>query len=500
MHGNITLKISDISVPLVPVLELDTSAPLWMGNFRSYATGTQKLDYVRVKLCNSEAVLLSDHVSEFVTLSSGDTVQVMRDKNAEEQAISLLAVYGFEAVPSYVRTPGKIHNAPVYCLDSVGAWQPFIQHGVPLLINAGWNVVIPKDFRHTVLEVEAWEGEFIGQGNGWFSLRMGIVVNGHHLPLAPLLHALFKIDPRWLDAYHLERIQDSEAIELLLPDEGRVRVTADRIKPLARTLIELFDKNIGSEILLSSFDLDRIDTLAGMERWQFNDMEAVTNLAHKLKNTAGIRAVNPPEGFAQQLRPYQLEGLSWLQFLLEHGLSGILADDMGLGKTPQILAHLLTEKQSGRMDKPSLVVLPKTLIFNWKREAKRFAPQLKMLSLHGSKRAERFPLIQESDVVLTTYPLVWRDIDALAEHEFHLLILDEAQLVKNASSRAAQALRKLHARHRLCLTGTPIENNLGELWTQFDFLLLDFWEMPRNSLKHGALQSKNTGMNCAATC
>jgi SNF2 family DNA or RNA helicase len=123
------------------------------------------------------------------------------------------------------------------------------------------------------------------------------------------------------------------------------------------------------------------------------------------------------------------------------------------------------------MDRPSLVVLPTSLIFNWKREAERFAPQLRLLSLHGKERADHFPLIASHDVILTTYPLLWRDEAALLEYNYHLLILDEAQTVKNVSSQAAQVVRRLNARHRLCLTGTPLENHLGELWAQFDFLL-----------------------------
>jgi SNF2 family DNA or RNA helicase len=298
------------------------------------------------------------------------------------------------------------------------------------------------------------------------------VVNGQRVPLAPLLFELFKTDTRWLDAYELDKMKDAESVELFLPNGGRVRVEADRIKPLARTLIELFDgKMPNSEIRISRFDVARIDALVGMERWQFKGAGAVRELANKLKNTTGIKAVKSPEGFALELRPYQVEGLSWLQYLREQQLSGILADDMGLGKTAQALAHLLLEKQSGRMDKPSLVVLPTSLIFNWKREAERFAPQLKLLSLQGKERAELFPLIGEHDVILTTYPLLWRDEEALAQHEYHLLILDEAQTVKNVSSQTAQVVRKLNARHRLCLTGTPLENHLGELWAQFDFLL-----------------------------
>ena len=120
------------------------------------------------------------------------------------------------------------------------------------------------------------------------------------------------------------------------------------------------------------------------------------------------------------------------------------------------------------------MILPTSLIFNWKREAERFAPALRVLSLHGKERAERFDQIAEHDIVLTTYPLLWRDEEVLAKQDYHLLILDEAQIVKNAASHAAQVVRKLRARHRLCLTGTPLENHLGELWAQFDFLMPGF--------------------------
>jgi SNF2 family DNA or RNA helicase len=121
-----------------------------------------------------------------------------------------------------------------------------------------------------------------------------------------------------------------------------------------------------------------------------------------------------------------------------------------------------------------LVVLPTSLIFNWQAEILRMAPALSVLTLQGADRAERFNAIATHDVVLTTYPLLWRDIDVLETQAFHLLILDEAQAVKNAAARSAAAIRRLHARHRLCMTGTPLENHLGELWTQFDFLMPGF--------------------------
>ena len=198
----------------------------------------------------------------------------------------------------------------------------------------------------------------------------------------------------------------------------------------------------------------------------------------------GITTIEPPAGLCLELRPYQKEGLAWLQFLREQNLSGILADDMGLGKTAQTLAHLLLEKEAGRLDKPALIILPTSLIFNWKNEAARFAPSLKVLSLHGPERKSRFEEIPGHDVVLTTYPLLWRDADELMVHSYHLLILDEAQTVKNAQSRSAEAVRKVDARHRLCLTGTPLENHLGELWSQFDFLLPGFLGTSKQFTKH----------------
>ncbi|MDP1595076.1 MAG: DEAD/DEAH box helicase [Gallionella sp.] len=466
-----TRRLRTLEAPLTPALLLETSVPAYMGRFRGYGFGTQVRDWIRVSFRYGDAFMPIDHPGEFVSLANGETVRVQRDQKLEQRFLKSLRDYGLEEMPRFGLS-GVTLDQPVYVLESEKAWPQFMQHVIPQMQAAGWQVVIPQGFRHHMLEVEAWVGEFDEQEDGWFSLNMGIVVNGQRLALAPLLHELFKVDPRWLDAILLERMREDEAIELQLPEGGRVKVMAERIKPLARTLIELFDGKMGSEeIRLSRYDVARIDALAGMERWQFKGMDAVASLAEKLKNTMGIQAVQPPEGFALQLRQYQLEGLSWLQFLREQGLAGILADDMGLGKTAQALAHLLLEKQSGRMDRPSLVVLPTSLIFNWKREAERFAPQLRLLSLHGKERAEHFPVIAEYDVILTTYPLLWRDEAALLEHNYHLLILDEAQTVKNVSSQAAQVVRKLNARHRLCLTGTPLENHLGELWAQFDFLL-----------------------------
>ena len=194
-------------------------------------------------------------------------------------------------------------------------------------------------------------------------------------------------------------------------------------------------------------------------------------LGHKLRDFQGVQPVAVPAGLQASLRGYQLDGLAWMQFLREFGMAGILADDMGLGKTVQTLAHILVEKEAGRLTTPALVVAPTSLMGNWQAEAARFAPGLRVLLLHGADRKQRFAQMGEHDLVLTTYALLARDEAPLRAQRFHLLILDESQYIKNSRAKAAQTAALLVATHRLCLTGTPLQNHLGELWSQFHFLM-----------------------------
>jgi SNF2 family DNA or RNA helicase len=170
------------------------------------------------------------------------------------------------------------------------------------------------------------------------------------------------------------------------------------------------------------------------------------------------------------LRPYQHEGLTWLQALRAAGFGGILADSMGLGKTVQTLAHLLAERKAGRLDAPALVVAPTSLLPNWEAEAERFAPSLRTLVLHGAQRSQRHDDIADAQLVVTSYALLARDIETLAARDWSVAVLDEAQNIKNPTSKTAKAARRLRAQQRLCLTGTPVENHLEELWSLFAFV------------------------------
>jgi SNF2 family DNA or RNA helicase len=173
--------------------------------------------------------------------------------------------------------------------------------------------------------------------------------------------------------------------------------------------------------------------------------------------------------------------LNWLGFLADYQLGGILADDMGLGKTLQTLAHLLSQKQRGKLTLAALVVAPTSLLSNWQREAKRFTPGLKVHVYHGPQRHEQRRHYIDTktqklncDLIITSYPLLARDKAFWSKQQFHSVILDEAQYIKNPGAQVAQVARSLHCAHRLCLTGTPMENHLGELWSLFQFLMPDF--------------------------
>jgi SNF2 family DNA or RNA helicase len=199
----------------------------------------------------------------------------------------------------------------------------------------------------------------------------------------------------------------------------------------------------------------------------------LASLLSELDAFTHIEALAAPAGFAAQLRPYQREGLGWLQFLRQHRLGGLLADDMGLGKTVQALAHILLEKLAGRMRKPALIVAPVSALAHWQQEVRRLAPALRELTLHGPERRARFAAIGSADVVITGYPQLQLDADVLLQHDFSVVILDEAQMIKNPHAKVSQAARALRADHRLCLTGTPLENHLGELWSLFAFVQPD---------------------------
>ncbi|MEX2481647.1 MAG: DEAD/DEAH box helicase [Gammaproteobacteria bacterium] len=404
--------------------------------------------------------------------SSEGLVRISRDPAAEAAAQARLTELGFEPCDgaalgepatraTYLRRAGN-------AVEWASAWSKFLHESVPTLAAEGWSVEQHSDF-DLRFESADWTADISedAAGNDWFALGFGLEVDGRKLPLLDLLAPI--LDADW------SRLPDTVSVPI--GPRRYVDVPAERLRPLLDTLRALFAGGVRQDgdgrlrlgradaALLNEFEHQGI-AIQGASRWR--------ELAQRLADFKGIQSVEPDPGLAATLRPYQRRGLDWLQFLREYGFNGVLADDMGLGKTLQTLAHLLCEKRAGRLTHPALVVAPTSLMGNWAREAARFAPALAVVVLHGQTRHARFAAAADADLVLTTYPLLSRDAARLAECEFHSLILDEAQNVKNPRAKAAQVIRQLRAKHRLCLTGTPLENHLGELWALFDFLMPGF--------------------------
>ncbi|MDR3515878.1 MAG: DEAD/DEAH box helicase [Azospirillaceae bacterium] len=361
---------------------------------------------------------------------------------------------------------------------------------VPQLRAEGWTVNVAPGLEVRVADpddewiAQAVErsddagGHATGSGRDWFDLSLGVMVDGERIELLPLLLPLLHQLPRNGDFNALDRlVQAGRPVLATLPDGRVLRLPAIRVKGLITALYDLYrlgDTENGRTIRLERVRLGELEALAAATeaaQMRWCGAEQLRDCARHLCSPVDPQTVVVPAGLAATLRPYQRQGLDWLQTLGRAGLGGILADDMGLGKTIQTLAHILCEKEAGRLVHPCLVVAPTSVIVNWRAEAARLAPGLRVLTLHGPDRMPAFEGIAAHDLVLTTYPLLVRDRALLLEQAWHIVVLDEAQVIKNPQSQAAQVAVQLVARQRLCLTGTPLENNLDELWSLFRFLI-----------------------------
>jgi non-specific serine/threonine protein kinase len=219
----------------------------------------------------------------------------------------------------------------------------------------------------------------------------------------------------------------------------------------------------------SSQQVTLLDQLIG-ESERISVDEEFERRRQRLRDFTGITARPLPENLKGELLPYQKAGVDWLHFLHEYGFGGCLADDMGLGKTVQVLAFLQSLRENEAALAANLIVVPRSLLVNWRREAEKFTPGLRILEYHGQMRAKDPAVFDDYDLVLTTYGIVIKDIELFRNYRFHYAILDESQAIKNPLSQSAKACRLLQSDHRLVMTGTPVENSTFELWSQFAFL------------------------------
>jgi superfamily II DNA or RNA helicase len=369
-----------------------------------------------------------------------DRTFIKRDRKQEQTLVNRLAGLGFR---------------PGYWPDSAGLEliPELLSRAVRALAAEGWRVEAQGQLFRTAAAVRLE----INSGVDWFEMSGCATFGDAAVPLPRLLAALKRgeqtvmlddgsvgvLPEDWLRKYGL------------LADLGHVEQDHLRFAPHQAGLLDA---------LIAALPDVKVDTI--FER-----------LRNQLKNFTGIEAAKEPSSFTGELRDYQREGLGWMHFLRRFGFGGCLADDMGLGKTVQALA-LLESRRTARQGasaeetggRPSLVVAPRSLIFHWKREAERFTPSLRVLDHTGGMRHRPGEHFNRYDVVLTTYGTLRRDALNFKDLHFDYCILDEAQAIKNSATLSAKAARLLHADHRLAMSGTPVENHLGELWSLFEFL------------------------------
>lgn len=358
-------------------------------------------------------------------------------------------------------------------------WHQFRGELVEELENQGWNISIESGVGHQVHDAdpEKWDSQLSHEttgddfdsedfpDGGWFSLSVGFDVEGERYDLMPILAGLLKQD-------FLEETLDrpnTGYVYAPLPNGDALKLPSGRVRRILHHLTALIDPKFFGKVRVHALDAA---ALGGLEGLGIDTPKGISKLKKRLESFSNLEETETPSEVKATLRDYQKSGFQWMRFLASHGLHGILADDMGLGKTLQTLTHLMAEKSSGRSKgRPSLVIAPTSVVPNWRAEAVKFTPGLRVLVLNGADRKKYFRSIPHADLVITSFALLQRDIEKLLGYQYHLMVLDEAQYIKNPRAKVAQAACRVIAKHRLCLSGTPIENHLGELWSLMNFLI-----------------------------
>lgn len=389
--------------------------------------------YEGVLTLDYDGTIVAAEVESAAIFQEGERRIVRRNRAGEEQFAQRLEKLGFRweydyATSRHVRriAEGKGEDAAL------------------ILTDEGWLV----EFEGRALRMPGDLSVEVRSGIDWFDLDATLDFGGVKADLPALLAAL-------------RRGQRT----VKLSDDSLGMLSSEWLERTG--LLAATGTMVNGHLRFSARQLGILDVL--LSALPPADTDAVFERARaQLLHFEGIEPARAPRSFRGTLRPYQEEGLGWLHFLREFGFGGCLADDMGLGKTVQVLALL----ESRRVAKggTSLVVVPRSLVFNWEQEAARFTPKLKVLVHGGPERQRGAEHLEDYDLVLTTYGTLRRDVAEWRDFEFDYAVLDEAQAVKNARTESAKAARLLRARHRLAMTGTPIENRLAELWSLLEFL------------------------------
>ncbi|MGK7955719.1 MAG: DEAD/DEAH box helicase, partial [Crocosphaera sp.] len=377
---------------------------------------------------------------------------------------TLLKGLGLASRLYYLIEESLQENKPSFCeLDPIQVYE-FLRSFANILKDNGLGVILPSSLEQGVEEK-----------------RLGISLNaevktrkGQRLSLKSLLN--YKLNLAIGD----KTISKKEFEKLLAQKSPLVEVKGEWIA------LQPADVRAAQEILNQSYEPLELSvedalrfstgdssTIAKLPLTNFETKGELATLINTINNNKSIPMIENPTGFKGQLRPYQQRGVGWLAFLEKWGLGACLADDMGLGKTPQLIGFLLHLKSENMLEQPTLVICPTSVLNNWEREVKKFAPTLSTLIHHGDRRSKGKTFVKEvnkKNVIITSYSLIYRDIKSFEQVEWQGIVLDEAQNIKNPQAKQSQAVRQLSTQFRIALTGTPVENRLTELWSILDFL------------------------------
>ncbi len=465
----------NVKVELIP-----PQFKLLIGNFHAEGfslfegNSITKGEHVKAAVLSIKQQIMKETIS---TREDGSIIVQRPDLDATRRAFNKLEKYGLFRIQAALL--GMANSSDNYFIaPNLQTWLEFAVNGIDALRAEGWEIgdADVASLRPLEIEDDKFFIDIEEKSQWWFSLALDIEIDGKKYPLLPILTTAIHRLSQNLDAPNLgvEHLSHNGKFIAMLPNGNLLCLPFERVRSILESLQEILRRGglLSDNLEVSALDLNDIidQSLLDKAIWGAG-RDKLLRLFEQLKKLSSLEEVQAPQNFNGTLRPYQLAGLTWLEFLAENKLSGILADDMGLGKTVQLIAHICLAKERGSLDKPFLVLCPTSVRPNWLSELKRFAPHLTVTDFAGSDRARFLSQIASSEIVVTTYPLIARDIDSLKDISFHAIALDEAQAIKNPDTQVSQAVRQLKADYRLSCSGTPMENHLGELWSQFDFLL-----------------------------
>ncbi|MFT7673242.1 MAG: superfamily II DNA or RNA helicase [Gammaproteobacteria bacterium] len=368
----------------------------------------------------------------------------------------------YQALGPFLDQFDQSRQSGIWCSDLDSNWRDLLIGSRFELSQHGFKFLIDSNFRYYYVAADGWNLEIEDADQDNLSIRLQLELLGGDIDLLSVLADLRTYNANQNDNYFALNLDDGRT--LLLP--------AHSVNGIMQELGDLLAIQ-GSGLRIPMSQVSRLAELNQHLPESTRCRGEVEHLDHAISLHQAPKLLQQIiDGVDAELRPYQWLGVCWLQHLRQHGANGLLADDMGLGKTLQTLVHVNLEQQNGRLQQPALIVVPTSLLHTWASEIRLFTPHLRYQIVHGANRGRLWgAALQKNDLLITSYPLIVKDLDQWKAQKLSWLILDEAHQIKNFRTQISRALRQIDSDHRLCLSGTPVQNHLGELWSILDFLM-----------------------------